>query len=272
MIPKKIHYCWLSGEKFPKKIQECFDTWKKVMPDYELVLWDKKKFDTDSVPFVKEACSVGKWAFAADYIRLYSVYAEGGIYFDSDVIAIKRFDDFLGHDFFSAMDMSRPTNTRAFENVQNRDLENIYPIGLFLQASVFGGIKGHPFLRNCLDWYESRHFILPDGSYLMNPIAPDIQAAIAQKHGFRYINELQKLEDNMVIYPMGVFPSFVTNATAESYAVHCGTGSWTIRLKGIMGLLNALAWNDSVRKLFGRKPMEETVLRRTLLDKVMKGE
>ncbi|MEO6532845.1 MAG: glycosyltransferase, partial [Pseudolysinimonas sp.] len=104
MIPKKIHYCWLSGDPKPPEIQECIDSWQKVMPDYELICWDMDRFDVDSVPFVREAVSVRKWAFAADYIRLFAVQSEGGIYLDSDVLVKQRFDDYLAYDFFSSVE------------------------------------------------------------------------------------------------------------------------------------------------------------------------
>ena len=58
----------------------CINSWKEIMPDYEIICWDTKKFDIESIPFVNEACSVKKWAFASDYIRLYALYTEGGIY------------------------------------------------------------------------------------------------------------------------------------------------------------------------------------------------
>jgi mannosyltransferase OCH1-like enzyme len=73
----------------PPETVRCIDTWKKVMPEYELVLWDKNKFDVNSVIFAREACGVKKWAFAADYIRLFVIYTEGGIYLDTDVYVKK---------------------------------------------------------------------------------------------------------------------------------------------------------------------------------------
>ena len=90
MIPKIIHYCWLSGEPFPKKIKKCIDSWKKKLPNYEIRCWNMDNFDIHSVRFVEEACSVKKWAFAADYIRLYALYTEGGIYLDCDVFVKKK--------------------------------------------------------------------------------------------------------------------------------------------------------------------------------------
>ena len=102
MIPKKIHYCWLSGEDIPFNTQLCLNTWKKIMPEYEIILWDKNRFDIKSVLYVEEACKKKKWAFASDYIRAYALYTEGGIYMDSDVFFVtKKFDQFLEYDFFS---------------------------------------------------------------------------------------------------------------------------------------------------------------------------
>lgn len=30
MIPKVIHFCWLSNDPFPLSIQKCIDSWKKT--------------------------------------------------------------------------------------------------------------------------------------------------------------------------------------------------------------------------------------------------
>jgi mannosyltransferase OCH1-like enzyme len=258
-IPKKIHYCWLSGEPLPKDLQKCMQTWRDKMPDYEIVLWDKNKFDINSVDFVREACEVKKWAFAADYIRLYALYTAGGIYLDTDVIVKKSFDDFLNNDFFTAVEYSpnvvRQKNTLSLLHEdgtpKNPTAEDNAP-GIALQAAIMGAQKGHPFTKNCMAWYENRHFILPDSSYNMQVIAPAIYANIAQKYGFRYRNELQKLAENMVVYPSYLLATNRAEASPESYAVHCckdGWRSWQYRL------YLKLARNNLVRKLTGRKPL-----------------
>lgn len=74
------------------------------MPDYEIICWDKDRFDIHSVPFVDQAYACRKYAFAADYIRLYALYTEGGIYLDSDVMVFERFDKFLNHSAFSSVE------------------------------------------------------------------------------------------------------------------------------------------------------------------------
>ena len=36
MIPKIIHYIWIGKNPLPKEMQECLDSWKRYMPEYEL--------------------------------------------------------------------------------------------------------------------------------------------------------------------------------------------------------------------------------------------
>lgn len=45
--------------------------------------------------WVRQAYERKKYAFAADYIRIYALVTEGGIYLDSDVEVLKPFDDLL---------------------------------------------------------------------------------------------------------------------------------------------------------------------------------
>ena len=55
MIPKIIHLCWLSGDPYPAKIAKCLETWKKYLPDYQVMLWDTNRFDLNSSIWVKQA-------------------------------------------------------------------------------------------------------------------------------------------------------------------------------------------------------------------------
>lgn len=73
MIPKKIHYCWLSNDAMPEKLQRCIDSWKMKLPDYEIIKWDLKKFPLEKSIWVRQAYERKKYAFAADYIRLYAL-------------------------------------------------------------------------------------------------------------------------------------------------------------------------------------------------------
>ena len=230
MIPRKIHFCWLSGEPFPPKIKKCMDTWKKVMPEYEWKLWNTENFDVNSVPYVKEAYENKKWAFASDYIRIYALYTEGGIYLDSDVKILKSFDDFLNHDFFSSMEY-HPRDIKDFGTADLIDSEgnriaDRFLQGIQIQAAVMGAQAGCPFLKDILEWYDQNHFLKADGSLRTNLLSPHIYARVAEKYGFRYIDKDQDLVGNMKIYRSEVFAGYKTERTSQSYAVHMCAHSW----------------------------------------------
>lgn len=232
MIPKKIHYCWLSGEAIPLNLQNCINSWKEIMPDYELICWDTNKFDISSNIFVKEAYEEKRWAFATDYIRLHALYTEGGIYLDSDVLVKKSFDEFLNFNFFSSMEyhhvMVKDNRTLDLLNDDGSSkLEYTHKPGIGIQAAVLGSIKGLPYLKDCMNYYQDKHFVInKEKDYYNQLLAPDIFAMVAEKYGFKYKDELQILNSNMLILPSEVFAGSVKEETKNSYAVHHCAGSW----------------------------------------------
>ncbi|MFC5684428.1 glycosyltransferase family 32 protein [Flavobacterium sp. MAHUQ-51] len=142
MIPKIIHYCWLSDDIFPDNIQKCIESWKKNLPDYEFILWDTKRFPLENSIWVKQAFETKKYAFAADYIRLYAVYNYGGIYLDSDVEVLKGFDELLELPYFVGTEGDG-----------------------IIEAGVFGAEKKTDWLGYCLEYYEGKTFVKVDGSF-----------------------------------------------------------------------------------------------------------
>lgn len=231
MIPKTIHYCWLSEDPLPEKIQLCLQSWLKIMPDYKVKLWNTKNFDINhSIPFVREAFSCRKWAFVADYIRMYALYTEGGIYLDSDVKVLKRFDGFLSHGFFSSMEyhpyVIYKNNSLSHLNKDGKRIDDTYITGIEIQAAIMGAEKGHPFCKAVMDWYNDKHFINADGTMAIDIIAPQIYARIAESYGLRYKDVDQSLNDNMMIYRSEIFAGNRREATSASYAIHYCENSW----------------------------------------------
>lgn len=230
MVPKKIHYCWLSGDPMPRSIRKCMDTWRRVMPGYELKLWDTSNFDVASVPFVEEACRMRKWAFAADYIRMYALYHEGGIYLDSDVKVLKPFDDLLDCSFFSSLEY-HPTQIERdgamlMIDADGRRVKDGYVSGIQIQAAVMGAEKGCPFVRDVLDWYLGHSFIKPDGTLMTDVLSPMVYARVAEKYGFLYKDEDQRLDGGINIYASSMFAGNKHEVTPRSRAVHLCAHSW----------------------------------------------
>lgn len=231
MIPKKIHYCWLSGESLPRLAEKCLESWHAFLPDYEIVCWDGYRFDVDSVPYVRQACEARKWAFAADYIRAYALYNEGGIYLDSDVQLLSPLDNFLADDFFSSIE-HHPSQLLASGTKEAIDADGVrspscqYIQGLQLQAAVMGATVGHPFLRDVMTFYDNFDFRKADGNLQTDILAPYIYSRIAENYGFRYLDTEQHLSDGMHIYPSSRFAGNKHEKSPDSVAVHLCMHSW----------------------------------------------
>lgn len=244
MIPKKIHYCWLSDDPFPRKIKKCMATWRKVLPDYEIKVWNTHNFDINRVPFVKEAYEQRKWAFAADYIRMYALYHEGGIYLDSDVKILKRLDPLLNHKFMSSLEY-HPTQIEKDHSMEMIDaaghrIKEGFVSGIQIQAAVMGAEAGNQFVADVLEWYEHHNFINADGTLLTNVVSPMIYAQVAEKYGFIYKDIDQPLRDDVMIYRSEIFAGNKHEVTPASYAVHLCAHSW-----------HPTAW-EKIKKFFGK--------------------
>ncbi len=85
MIPKIIHYCWYGRGPKPAVFEQCLESWKKYMPDYEIIEWNEDNTDLNWCSFLKNAYEQKKWAFVSDVVRCLVVYEHGGIYMDTDV-------------------------------------------------------------------------------------------------------------------------------------------------------------------------------------------
>lgn len=93
-IPKLIHYCWFGNKKKPQLVEDCISSWKKYLPDYEIIEWNEKNTDLKHT-FLKKTYKLKKWAFVADFVRLKVLYEFGGIYLDTDMLMLKSLDSFL---------------------------------------------------------------------------------------------------------------------------------------------------------------------------------
>lgn len=97
-IPKVIHMMWFSGDEYPQSVKKCLETWENVLPEYKVKVWTKEMALACGYDYITEALECKKWAFAADVVRLYALYTEGGVYMDSDIIVKKPLDDFLNNE------------------------------------------------------------------------------------------------------------------------------------------------------------------------------
>ena len=227
MIPKIIHYCWFGKGEMPESAKKSIDSWHEFMPDYEYKLWNEDGFDVNAIPYTKEAYEARKYAFVSDYVRLWALNNEGGIYLDTDVEVFKPFDDLLSFDAFSGFEGSKHL-----------------PIGTCVMASK---ANGH-WVGEMLEAYRDRHFIMEDGSFDLTTNVQFITARMREQ-GLEPNGKEQDYKD-LHVFPVDYFSPRQTTGeykrTERTYCDHLGMGSWTDSDSG---------WKAKMGRIVGPKSM-----------------
>jgi hypothetical protein len=183
-IPKVIHYCWFGGKEKPEIVKKCILSWEKILKDYEITEWNENNFDINSNTFVREAYEAGKFAFVSDYVRVYALYNQGGIYLDTDVEVFQPFDKFLHHESFW-----------GFEQ------EN------YIATSTIGARKENKLIFQFLDSYRSKSFLKEDGSFHeLTNVA--IVTKILEDSGLKRDGRYQDIEGIGAFYPQTYFSPY----------------------------------------------------------------
>ena len=211
MIPKKIHYVWVGGKEKPKDIQRCIKSWKKKLKDYEIIEWNEENFDINSHPFTKSAYEAKKWAYVSDYIRMYALYKEGGIYLDTDNLVLESLDKFL--------------DNKAFVGFENKD---------YLYTACFGSEKGHPFIKKVLDYYEGREFEFDSNDQMKAVNTKIVSEILVKDFGCKVNNQEQIIKNGIHVYPDYI----LCNPSKESSVIHIFTGTWMEGAKPLARKIN----------------------------------
>lgn len=201
MIPKIIHYCWFGPKQMSKTDKKCIKSWKKHLPDYKLTLWNEQNSPID-VSFVKAALEAKKYAFAADYVRIWALSQYGGVYMDTDMLVLKNLDKYLETEFIGK------------ENETT------------ISAGIIGTDAGSFFINKAIELYDSLTFDINNLQKLSIP-----------QNLTKIINEMEPSQ-RPKIYPSDVFYPLPMEATVEgnfnykpyltnnSVAVHLWNASW----------------------------------------------
>lgn len=212
MIPKIIHYCWISDEQYPEIVQKCIASWQKFLPEYEFMKWDANTFDMNSSPYVAQAFKQKKWSYIADYIRVWALKNYGGIYLDSDVEVLKSFNDLL--------------NQNAFVCFEHHATEE-FPI---LEAAVIGSEKNGRWISKVFEYFENKNFTDENGKTDVTPIPYPMALKTKEIYNIKFNNETQYFDD-LTVYSRDYFSpksnhDFEVHLTERTYAIHHFNGSW----------------------------------------------
>jgi len=177
MIPRKILTIWLSKKEMPKFIKRCIDSQKIVGYEHKVITlqnyYKGSEYVNKSLEMADKTGEAKWFVKASDYLRVYHIWDEGGIYLDADmeVLPNKNFDDLLDNRMFTENEVyGMPAN------------------------AGFGAEKGHPFLKVYLDRIEQN--FKGDGDLVFEP-------------GVRAFADLlwvaNKEKDGIKIYPTEMF-------------------------------------------------------------------
>ena len=233
MIPKIIHYCWFGNKKMPRKFKKYIKSWKKYCPDYEIKCWNENNYDINKIPFIAEAARKGKWAFVTDYLRMDVLYEYGGIYLDTDVEILKKFDPLLNYDAFASYECSDKINF----------------------GSAVGAISHHPIIQEMKNIYESIEFSKEVETKFTSP---QVQTNILQKHGL-ITNQKEQEVDNFHIFPREYFcpmnfSGIYDALTKNTYSIHHFSATWFDKKERRRFLRNRffVRLKQPIKKLLGR--------------------
>ena len=202
-IPKTLHYCWFSGNTIPDEYKRYLETWKEKCPDYEIIQWNSDNFNVNENRFSREAYATKKWAFVTDYARLKILYEHGGIYLDSDVEVLKKFDNLLSNKFFMGFETDKT-----------------------LATCVIGAEPHNKIIEELLKYYDSAKFLNEDGTLNQTTNVKIITKIINESYSkIDEKNKLKRIDNNAVLYPRDYFSGSI-NLTENTYCIHHFGESW----------------------------------------------
>lgn len=159
-IPKIIHYCWFGKGPLPPSAIKCIESWKRVMPDYEIKRWDESNYDINKNQYMKEAYQAKKYGFVPDFARFDILYQHGGLYFDTDVEIIRSLDDLVQRGPFMGLEAG---SIKRFIKTLSKDKKPNFIHSRLAPGLGIAGPAGFPLFKKVLDIYKNKSFIKSDG-------------------------------------------------------------------------------------------------------------
>lgn len=207
MIPKKIHYCWFGNGPKNDLIEKCMDSWQRVMPDYQIKEWNETNSPMN-LPYIQKAYQNKLWSKISNFVRLYILHKEGGIYLDTDVEAIKRFDSLLSDNCFLGFQQEEKYSD-------------------WVNNAVIGSIPAHPFIKKCMELTISG-LVTMDEFYLSQPKVTTkvLEGMGLRKYGMQMVGDI-RLYPSEYFYPYPWWWKFhPIQIKEDTYCIHHWQRSW----------------------------------------------
>ena len=206
VIPKVLHYCNFGGGQDNSIHRACRASWQAFFPDYQWREWNESNSPLH-VDYCQAALDNRYWSKLSNYVRLWALYAEGGLYLDTDVEVVRSFE---------------PLRANAcYVGFQSRN-----EIPGWVNNAVLGAEPGHPFLAQCMALTLQRYRLC--GEFLLSPWITTrvLKAGGLSRYGSQNIEGVQ-------VYPVEYFYPYSWQedftpacVTGDTVAVHHWNHSW----------------------------------------------
>lgn len=209
-IPKYIHYCWFGKGSIPKSNLKYIEGWKKIFPDYKLILWNEDNFPLDNFSYAKEAYNAGKYAFVSDVARIYALNKMGGIYLDTDVEVLRNPETLF----------SDKSLILGSESVEAQTMG----------TGFIASSPNHKISNKMLEYYSKCSFLNNDGTMNIKSNTKLMTEMMLECYGIGPSLEIQNVDD-AIVFPRKYFTAFNTvtkrpEISSETYCVHHFDASW----------------------------------------------
>jgi mannosyltransferase OCH1-like enzyme len=183
--------------------ERCIETWRKVLPDWRIMLWDDK--NAPDIPFVQKAIR-RRPILASNFVKYWALAEHGGVFLDNDVEILRPFE--LDHG--------------AFVGFQRDEVEDDC-----VNSAVIASVKGHGLMNEMVEEIGRQSMdIFPVwcGCTLLTQKL--------RERGMHGLNVEQKVGDVMVYSKERFYPwrwdeaADSTRITDRTLAVHWWEGSW----------------------------------------------
>lgn len=204
-IPKIIVYSWFGNNPKPKLIQDCIDSWKRILHEYEIIELNENTWDINKYKYSKQAYEQKRWAFVSDIARIDWLYSNGGISFDADIRCVRTFpEEMLSQEAFTSTESS----------------------GRWISA-VIAAKKGSKWIHKILKYYRYIDFEYNPTKITNTVIIDKINKQLYKET----IGDIIYLHGGTAIYKNHIleakdWSSGKYNITDETITVHEYEGSW----------------------------------------------
>jgi len=206
IIEKKIYYCWFGNGEHSQAMKTYIASWKRNMPDYEIIEINETNFDITAFSYAESAYQAGRYAFVSDCARIFYLQKYGGIYFDTDVEVRKDLTPFIE---------AQTADILLSQEWYEAELTGV-------NTSVIVSSNHCKLWQDLLEYYRMNAFVDKAEPTTINAY---ISRLLVKNSDYQYKDEAQTLfydGDEISL----VRAKYLMLDTQEAFAVHHLVGTW----------------------------------------------